>query len=418
MNGTHPWHPVLEGALRERALRAVEEIAADLRAVPPDTFSLARGSAGQAVFFLYLDQVFPGRGHDDTAMELLEQAIDGISDPGVLSGLYSGFAGVAWAVEHVLWRLDPDAENPGEEIAAALQELLRQSPWKRDYDLISGLVGYGVYALERLPRPGGRECLDLVVERLAESAERQGAGITWLTSPDLLTSEARETCPTGYYNLGVAHGVPGVIALLGEIEAAGLSTPLTRELLDGARAWLLGQKLPPDVLSVFPYHVAPGVVPRPSRLAWCYGDLGIATALLGTDLEEALNLGRKAAARSLGEAGIQDAGLCHGAAGLAHLFNRLYQGSNQGGNQGSNQAGGDPVLAEAARGWFGRTLEMRRPGEGIGGFLAWELGEGDEMGWRRNPGFLTGAAGIGLALLSAATETVPAWDRVLLVPAA
>ncbi len=409
MNGTHSWHPILDGSLRERALQAVEEIAADLRATPPGTFSLARGSAGQALFFLYLDQAFPGRGHGDTAMDLLEQAIEGIGDPVVLPSLYGGFTGVAWAVEHVLWRLAPDAEDPGEEIATALQEHLRQSPWKRDYDLISGLVGFGVYALERLPRPGGRECLDQVVERLAETAERHdqkiGRRITWHTSPELLTPEALQTCPAGYYNLGVSHGVPGVIALLGEIEAAGLSTPVTRELLAGAMAWLLEQKLPPDALSAFPYNVAPGAEPRPSRLAWCYGDLGIATALLRVDRQEALELGRRAAALPVDQAGIRDAGLCHGAAGVAHLFNRLHQAS------------GDPVLAQAARSWFERTLEMRRPGEGIGGFLAWDLDERDEMGWQRNPGFLVGAAGIGLALLSAATATVPAWDRVLLVSA-
>jgi hypothetical protein len=326
----------------------------------------------------------------------------------VLPGLYSGFAGVAWAVEHVLWRLAPDAEDPGEEIAAALREHLSQSPWQRLYDLIGGLVGYGVYALERLPRPGGRECLDLVVARLAEGAERPGSGIpgiTWFTPPELLTPEALKMCPTGYYNLGVSHGVPGVVALLREIEAAGLSTPLTRELLEGARAWLLEQKLPPEALSVFSYHVAPGVEPRPSRLAWCYGDLGIAAALLGTDRKEALELGRKAAAYPVDQAGIKDAGLCHGAAGVAHLFNRLYQAS------------GDPVLAEAARGWFKRTLDLRRPQEGIAGFLAWDADDRDELGWRSDPGFLLGAAGIGLALLSAATGTVPAWDRVLLVSA-
>ena len=398
------WHPILDGTLRERALQAVEEIAKDLGAAPPAAFSLARGSAGQALFFLYLDQAFPGQGHDDTAMDLLERAIEGIRDPMVPPGLYSGFAGVAWAVEHVLWRLAPDAEDPGEEIAAALQELLRQSPWQRDYDLIAGLVGYGVYALERLPRPGARECLDRVVERLAESAEHLDTGITWFTSPELLTTEALEMCPTGYYNLGVAHGVPGVVALLGEIEAAGLSTPRTRELLEGSRAWLLRQKLPPEALSVFPYHTAPGVEPRPSRLAWCYGDLGIAAALLGTARKEALDLGRKAAAWPIDQVGVKDAGLCHGTAGVAHLFNRLYQAS-----------GGDPALAQAARGWFERTLEMRRPGEGSGGFLAWDVDEGDEMGWRRDPGFLMGAAGIGLALPAAATATVPAWDRVLLV---
>jgi class I lanthipeptide synthase len=400
MRETSSWHPILEGTLRDRALQAVEEIAADLPF--PPAFSLARGSAGQSLFFLYLDQAFPGRGHGDTAVDLLERAIDAIRDPTVPAGLYSGFAGVAWAVEHVLPRLGEE-EDLGEEIAFILQEHLSQSPWQRHYDLIGGLVGYGVYAIERLPRPGARECLDLVVVRLAELAERQGPGLTWFTPPELLPPRALEMCPAGYYNLGVSHGVPGVIALLREIEAAGLSTTRTRELLEGAMAWLRAQKLPPDSGSVFPYHVAPGIEPRPSRLAWCYGDLGIAAALRDVDETLALDLGRKAAAWPIDEARIKDAGLCHGAAGIAHLFNRLHQVS------------GDRLFAEAARVWFEKVLDLRRPGEGVAGFLSWDADERDELGWRSDPGFLMGAAGIGLALLSAATARVPDWDRVLLV---
>jgi hypothetical protein len=37
-----------------------------------------------------------------------------------------------------------------------------------------------------------------------------------------------------------------------------------------------------------------------------------------------------------------------------------------------------------------------------------------ELGWKDDPGFLTGSAGIGLALLAATTAVAPDWDRVLL----
>jgi lantibiotic modifying enzyme len=189
-----------------------------------------------------------------------------------------------------------------------------------------------------------------------------------------------------------------------------------RSLLDDAVQWLLAQKLPPNGSSVFPYEtadeVAPGApVQRPTRLAWCHGDPGIAAALLGAARRvrepawkrEAVLLARAAAARSASERSIADAGLCHGSAGLLHLFNRMYQ------------ATGDPVLAEAARFWFGRTLELRRPGEGVAGFPAWDMGADGTIGWQADPGFLTGAAGVGLALLAAATPIEPSWDHALLV---
>ena len=95
-------------------------------------------------------------------------------------------------------------------MASALVEHVGLSPWRGHYDLISGLVGFGVYALERLPRAGGRECLERVVARLAETAERRPDGtVTWRTGPDLLIDRELESFREGNFNLGVAHGVPG-----------------------------------------------------------------------------------------------------------------------------------------------------------------------------------------------------------------
>src|SRR5262249_14299323 len=96
--------------------------------------------------------------------------------------------------------------------------------------------------------------------------------------------------------------------------------------------------------------------------------------------------------------------LCHGAAGLGHLFNRLFQ------------ATGDEHLAEAARVWFRRTLDLRQPGRGIAGFEAGKGNAHRRLLWVDDPGLLQGAAGIALALLAAATPLEPGWDRLLLVP--
>jgi len=185
-----------------------------------------------------------------------------------------------------------------------------------------------------------------------------------------------------------------------------------RDLLDGSVAWLLRQKMPAGTGAIFPYNVAPGNADlKPTRLAWCYGDLGIAASLLmaartvGEESweREAVKIARAAAARrDEKEAGVIDAGICHGGAGAAHLFNRLYQ------------ATGDPAFRDAALFWLERTLSFRKPGQGVGGFEAWTVGEGLELDWRPDPGFLTGSSGVGLVLLAAASAVEPEWDRVLL----
>ncbi|HZF08572.1 MAG TPA: lanthionine synthetase C family protein [Thermoanaerobaculia bacterium] len=424
------WSPLLAGDAASAAAAAVDAIAAGLQVFaeePPGgpsggsgrDLSLAGGQAGIALFFSYLHFARPGEGHDDTAMTFLERAIEGTSELPVGSGLYGGFPGVAWTLEHLAGRLfDPEGEDPGEEIATVLAEFLARSPWQGDYDLISGLVGFAVYALERLPRPGGRECLEGAIARLAETAQAMGAGpkpeelLSWHTPSERVGALQAATYPEGHYNLGVAHGVPAVIGVLGEALAAGVAEPEARRLLDGAAGWVLAQRLPAGADSLFPYNTAPGIAPNPTRLAWCYGDLGIAASLLAAArtagdprLEaEALAIARHAAERAIAGSGVQDCGLCHGAAGVAHLFNRLYQ------------ATGEPALGAAARTWYDQAL-ARRGTAGIGGYQAWLPSSADRMGdlaWMDDPGFLTGSAGIGLALLAATSAVEPGWDRVLL----
>ena len=428
--GRLTWHPILEGELAERAWQSVEEIAADLQRfagesqptfVPPSWFrlpgcdaSLASGWAGIALFFAYLDQAQPGRRHADTALDLLERAVAATSGQTVSSGLFAGFPGVAWVIEHLEGSLVESApgEDSGEEAAAVVALHLGKASWRHGYDLVGGLAGLGVYALERLPRSSARECLTRVVAHLAETAERRPTGIAWRTLPHPVESgELRDPDPDLLFNLGVSHGVPGVIGMLAGACFAGIGE--ARPLLDDAVAWVLTQKLPPGAGSVFPDEAAalPEETAEPSRVAWCYGDLGISASLLAaaravgeTGWErEALALARSAAARSIADAGSSDACLCHGAAGNGHLFNRIHQ------------ATGSPVFAEAARSWFLEALDQARPEAPFGGFQTRAMNPQGELGWQDEPGFLKGAAGIGLALLAAVTPVEPAWDRVLLI---
>jgi hypothetical protein len=198
-----------------------------------------------------------------------------------------------------------------------------------------------------------------------------------------------------------------VIAFLGQVCAAGVTVGKARPLLDGAVRWLLEQ----DSLDSFPFWIAPGGTGEKARLAWCYGDPGVAAALLWTARlvnepnweREARAIAVRVARRPAEQSGVVDAGLCHGAAGLAHLFNRMFQ------------ATGERRLADAARFWFERALGMQRPGQGIGGYEAWGPGVNEELLWVPDPGLLTGASGIALALLAATTDVEPDWDRMLLV---
>jgi hypothetical protein len=252
-----------------------------------------------------------------------------------------------------------------------------------------------------------------VLGHLETIAVRDAQGLSWFTPPSLLWDKALELAPDGLYNLGVAHGVPGVVGLLAELCTAGVEVERARRMLAGVVPWLLAQELGGDDAdaALFPWICGPGVARKPARLAWCYGDAGLAAVLChaaqaaGEPAWEAAarRIAHAAARRPMDDCGVVDAGLCHGSAGLAHIFNRL------------GQATGDAGLESAARAWFGHVLDFRRPGEGIGGYRTWEPETLDgEFLWLQRPGFLSGAAGVGLALLGAVSPVEPLWDRLLL----
>jgi lantibiotic modifying enzyme len=370
---------------------------------------VAGGTSGVTLFFAYLHA---SGGHDDAAdraLAALELSGGAIAAHDLLPALYSGFAGVGWVLAHLTRELfEGDADLPL-EIDQALRQMLSSVTEHPPFELVGGLAGYGSYLVERLPHAGAAELLDRVIGLLESSRDESGV---WFSIPDFLPEWQRELMPRGHYNLGVAHGIPGVIGFLAAARNAGVRDPRVARLTTDAVTWVLSQKgIWPS--SLFPSHIPPDSEPRQTRTAWCYGDLGVAAVLLSAAQafersdwrDEALAIARVAARRSFEDTKVSDAGLCHGATGVAHLFNRIYQ------------ATGDEELRDAARRWYRIALDMRRSGQGLAGFLSWyeSMRPGEGGSWRGEPGFLTGIAGIGLALLAAVTDVEPSWDRVMVV---
>jgi lantibiotic biosynthesis protein len=409
------WRPILEGKLRDEALAAARGIAAALEQLP----EMAPARAGMqlaehALLNAYLGFGGLGDRHFELSTQLIERAIDAVAKTPMRPSLYGGFVGVAWVLDHLqnheLSEIEQDGSedaDPNEQVDTVLGEYLSVERWNDTFDLISGLVGLGVYLADRLPRPLAKEGLERAIAHLSKLATPMEPGITWWTPPEQLLPPARQEYPKGHANLGVAHGVPAAIALLAQACGRGVRTEDSSALLSRSLDWFRAQKSTDSQETYFGYTYAPGKEWRAARSAWCYGDPGISTALLcaarwtkDAKLErEAIEIGLRAAQRAPDRCGVVDAPLCHGAAGLGHLYNRMFQGS------------GDRRFLESALTWFERALEMKREGEGIGGFVTWRPAEG---GWFADPSLLSGAAGVALALVAASTDVEPSWDRLLL----
>ncbi len=102
------WKPVVAIADAEttrRCWNAIEEIERELlEAASTDHSdpSLSSGLAGQALFFAYLDAARQGSG--TAALDALGRSIDALGEMILPPGLYSGFSGIGWSVEHLTRR--------------------------------------------------------------------------------------------------------------------------------------------------------------------------------------------------------------------------------------------------------------------------------------------------------------------------
>lgn len=407
--------PLLTGEQADRARDAIRDIAAALRDPAVNDVdadlrepSLGRGSAGLALFFHELFRTSGEEADEQTAYAFLDAALERAADESPTALLYSGTVGVAWT----LARIDGVSEDETEpdDVDELVFHALSGAPWP-SADLIRGVAGTGVYFLERLPHPAARKGLELVLERLTEMSEAQESGTAWYVDPATVLEDRRALFPEGYYDTGMAHGQAGVIAVLARMVAAGVES--ARPLLADATRWLLALRLPDDTGGRYPLMIdkRPDSPTHGGRLAWCYGDAGVACALLAAGqalgdsaiVDEAVSLALVSAGRDREDAGASDVPLCHGSAGLMHIFNRLWQST------------GEERLAEAARWWFDFAMKQRRAGDPVAGFGSVRVK--DEGGVEYEPlgGFLEGAAGIGLALIAAVDATRPPdWDGVLL----
>jgi lantibiotic modifying enzyme len=362
---SRPWEPLLEGREAERARAIISEVAVAVRDLPPvSPTRCLRGATGRALFLSYAASA--GLADEADAIDLLESDLVMLFSEGCAVGLWFGYAGLRWALTHLV--ADEDAAQTLGQIDALLADVLAENPWKGPYDLAEGLAGLA----------------------LTYSA----AGVATSSIQSRIVDHLEEVHETGAdrRTLGCAHGLAGIVGAVARLAFGGMERERCRRILERAMPRLLAQ-------------AAADSEPTPG---WCKGDAGLAVASLAaarvTDRADwehaATELAHRAIVTARGREP-PDACLCHGMAGLAHLFNRLYQSTRQ------------DAFREAALHFLRRTMDLRRPGEGAAGYtMFWRTT--DETRWVATTTLFAGVAGVGLALLAAITPIAPAWDSLLL----
>ena len=402
--------------LRDPSLVAAAGVAsagADRRWSP---FSVAQGHCGVALAFGYLDRCFPEEDWDRRAHDHLTAASEAAERTGVSAlGLYGGLSGLAFTARYLSYggRRYGKLVNHLDE---ALQErlLTRNGEPKHGcpvafFDLVSGQSGVAAYLLERSsePRRDGalKGALKGVIDVLGEV---QGVP-RWHTPSELnVDASLARRHPHGVLNCGLAHGVPGPIAVLSLARLSGVRLQGLKPALRRAADWIAGQRVADEWGVNFPAVVpldTPAAVST-SRAAWCYGAPGVARSLwlagralgdraLSALASEALEAVMR---RPLAERRIDSPTFCHGVAGLAQVALRFLHDTPT------------PTLVQGARALVGQLTSAYEPSS-MFGFRSID----PDGGRIDRPGLLDGAAAVALVLLAAACHEEPTWDRFFLL---
>ena len=252
----------------------------------------------------------------------------------------------------------------------------------QNYDFLHGALGVGMYF------KNDSLFIKAALQSLEKTAVKDGDKLKWISS-------LGQDRPYGY-NICLSHGMSSIVIYLCRVLQSGIMTELNEQLLDSAVKYILSQEIDPVQYGCyFPSQSLENGDPiAKSRLAWCYGDLGVAAALwqagkaTGNDVwsRKALDVFRFSANRTdLRDTMTHDAGLCHGTASIAMMFAYIY-------NQTS-----DEVFKNTRDYWLSQTFEMSRFSDGPAGYKQYLT---RDNGWRDSYALLEGVSGIGLMLLS------------------
>lgn len=373
MSSRGNWEPIIDpaSALGVRAHRVLEAITGNVLVAGRGPSGWSGRSFDAPLLLAYRALAEDSWSRMRVAADALNSAIagaDALYSTRRLE-LFGGLSGLGWVIEHITRQSrrfegsppsgEDNGRRPSQAIDAALLLELQRGRWKGTYDLATGLTGIGLYFLESLPAAGARKGLELVFAHIEDAAQRTGAQLF-----------------DGAY-CGVASGICGLVYLLSEVRTTGIEVSRSSGLL--ARCI--------DVLDVS--------CRRPSTsLSWSAGDLGIAAVCLqkppGAGSEQLYRLGASLLERCLElapEAGLSGPSLLAGAAGTAHLWNRIWQ------------AGGDFRCRAASLQCWGKTIDLYDKSVPATDVTATD--------------FLRGEAGVGLALQAALTTAAPDWDGIL-----
>lgn len=397
---------------------------------PWDDFSLASGYPSMIMLFGTLDKKYPNHGWDLIAHEYM-LALKASLEKREINGssLFGGLGGIAYAVYTIskegqrytkfLHSINSLLQHETQKLLEAVNHIIEQGKGVPciAYDVIAGIVGIGRYLLETRDMEENRTLLLDVLHTLCGLAkpivisEVNVPG--WYCSKEYQFNETyRDKYPNGNFNLGVSHGIAGVLALLSLCLEKGIKVPGMVSVMEQIIDCLVYFKQEdeagiywPGIIS-FEEYTASSLENVQIADTWCYGSAGIGRVLFlagrATGREDLKVLSRRVYHsiyndRTMSQRNLAGSSFCHGTAGLLYLTGKMGLDTS------------DDYLMDASKEIFERLNNQFNADSPFG----YDDTEGHLT--VNKPGLLEGTAGIALALVSLYDSKKFCWNQLFLI---
>ncbi len=393
--------------MKHRVTNKINEIIAELRGVNiQNDIGILSGNSGIAMFFLQYYQMSGNDKYFECIQKSVIHAIESINKGNNKFTFCGGITGLLWLVEDLICKKLIDEKDIEfiDELENFLCEKMTQEMANGNYDYLHGSSGIALYFAKKNRRKDTSDFIEKYIRLLCSKADYFSDGsIAWKSIVNIDKQNVG-------YNLSLSHGLASIICILSKIFLSGYKTEKVEETIRGCVKYINKNKLKDNSKSFFPNWITLEDQNTFSRLAWCYGDLGIAISLYyASKALEDINMENSsleifchaALRRNLQDNHIVDAGICHGTAGISHIFRRMFINT------------GLSLFTETADYWLDQTLKMAIHNDGLAGFKAYH---GEKYGgWVKEYSILEGISGIGLMLISSINDCEPTWDECLLL---
>lgn len=375
----------------------------------PKEYGLFCGKGGLVLFLYYYYTYTANNKYKNRAEELLEEIFGDINKDKQLDITYAeGITGIYNMLYHL--KLENIPTNFILEHDDKLEDIIFQaciySINSRNFDFLYGSAGW-LWSLFIKYQIRPTQTTYIRILQIIDNIY-----IQMKKNKDLFAYWNREE---GVLNLGMAHGIASWISILSSLWMIGIKSKAIVYILN-----LLVEYYTPFIdiygsKSIFPcdYNINEDIRENDifSRLGWCYGDITCLISLLkfciitnNKSLSDKLKyrlLNETIFRKDLQDNRIFDASICHGSAGIAYLYNTIY-------NYHVNSD-----LYKSSMFWYEKTIDFSSENKDCAGYKMYYKTSTGEFAYRNDMGLLEGIAGIGLSLLSFICPKFNKWGLLL-----